>query len=78
MGTENPTKGQEFPLESCQRCYPNQNKSQTAQCTAEIEDTVHALWSCPLLSLVWEQQREWEFRESKVFDTFKELVEFVV
>ena len=39
---------------------------------------MHALWSCPLLSLVWEQQREWEFREYEVFDTFRELVEFVV
>ena len=48
------------------------------QCTAEIEDTVHALWSCPLLSSVWEQQREWEFWEYEVFDTFRELVEFVV
>ena len=38
---------------------------------------MHALWSCPLLSLVWEQQREWEFRETEVFGTFRELVEFV-
>ena len=39
---------------------------------------VHALWSCPLLSSVWEQQRKWEFRDSEVFDTFRELVEFIV
>ena len=39
---------------------------------------MHALWSCPLLSSVWEQQREWEFRETEVFGTFRELVEFIV
>ena len=39
---------------------------------------VHALWLCPLLGSVWEQQREWEFRETEAFGTFKELVEHVV
>ena len=24
VGAENPTKDQEFPLASCQECYPNQ------------------------------------------------------
>ena len=48
------------------------------QCTAEPEDTLHALWSCPCLSPVWEQQREWEFREYEVFDNFRALVEFVI
>ena len=28
------------------------------QCNAEVKDTVHALWSCPFLSSVWEQQKE--------------------
>ena len=48
------------------------------QCNAEAEDTVHALRSCPLLGSIWEQQREWEFREIEPFGTFKELVEYVV
>ena len=39
---------------------------------------MHVLWSCPLLSSVWEQQREWEFRETDSFGTFRELVEFIV
>lgn len=42
------------------------------------EDTVHALWACLSLGPVWEQQREWEFRETKPFGTFKELVEYIV
>ena len=25
VGAENPTKDQEFPMVSCQECYPNQN-----------------------------------------------------
>ena len=44
----------------------------------EPEDTVHALWSCPLLDTVWEQQAEWDFCGSGAFGTFKELVEHVV
>ena len=44
------------------------------QCKAESEDTVHALWSCPLLGTVWKQQVEWDFRESEAFGTSKELV----
>ena len=27
---------------------------------------------------MWEQQREWEFREYEVFDNFRALVEFVI
>ena len=28
------------------------------QCNAEVKDTVHAMWSCPFLSSMWEQQKE--------------------
>nr|XP_023884104.1 uncharacterized protein LOC111996368 [Quercus suber] len=48
------------------------------QCNAEVEDLVHALWSCSLLSSVWEQQSEWQFRMEVSFDMFRELVEYVV
>ena len=42
------------------------------------EDTVHALWSCPLLALVWTHDPCWNFRVSPPFATFRDLVEYSI
>ena len=47
-------------------------------CKHDSEDILHAIWGCPLLSPIWNHQSYWNFRDTKVFMSFKELVEFFI
>lgn len=47
-------------------------------CKSSPEDTVHALWSCPLLASVWTHNPCWNFRASQQFTTFRDLVEYSI
>ena len=42
------------------------------------EDTMHALWNCPCLSLVWDFDSMWNFRRNLVFNRFGDLVKFII
>lgn len=41
-------------------------------CKRELEDVLHSLWGCPLLSPVWTYYTCWNFRDTKVFMNFIE------
>ena len=43
------------------------------RCASMAEDTIHALWGCPGLNKVWDDNR-WSFRSWEVFSDFKQLV----
>ena len=47
-------------------------------CKSSPKDTVHTLWSCPLLQLVLSHDPSWNFRASQPFTTFKDLVEHLI
>lgn len=44
----------------------------------EPEDVVHALWSCLLLSTMWNQDSEWSFRSTLHVVSFREVVEHIM
>lgn len=48
------------------------------RCKRALEDSVHALWSCPELDVVWADQEEWGFRGEIDFTCVKELVLWMV
>nr|POF09326.1 putative ribonuclease h protein [Quercus suber] len=47
-------------------------------CKGAPEDTVHALWSCPLLAPVWAHDPCWSFRTSQTFASFSDLVQYLI
>ena len=48
------------------------------RCQAEVEDPLHALWTCIELDTVWADQSLWEFRNSVGFADFKDLVSWII
>ena len=38
------------------------------------EDVLHALWSCPTLSQVWEEDPQWSFRQTSRYYDFTQLL----
>lgn len=47
-------------------------------CQIEPEDVVHALWSCLLLSTMWNQDSEWSFRSTLHVVSFREVLEHII
>ncbi|XP_075658761.1 uncharacterized protein LOC142628577 [Castanea sativa] len=47
-------------------------------CRASPEIALHALWECPKLSMVWEENNQWCFRGNTSFTTFQALVQYVI
>ena len=41
------------------------------RCQAEVEDPLHALWTCIELDTVWADQSLWEFEIPSVLQTLK-------
>ncbi|XP_075649845.1 uncharacterized protein LOC142620347 [Castanea sativa] len=39
---------------------------------------LHALWSCPELALVWNDNNQWSFRSQTTFDNFPQLLQHVL
>ena len=48
------------------------------RCQAEVEDPLHALWTCTELDTVWADQALWEFQNSVSFADFKGLVSWII
>ena len=48
------------------------------RCRAAIENSLHALWSCSELDLVWADPEQWSFRGDIQFLTFKELLSWII
>ena len=48
------------------------------RCKRAIQDSVHALWSCPKLDVVWADQEAWEFKGEIDFMCVKELLLWMV
>nr|POF22482.1 putative ribonuclease h protein [Quercus suber] len=47
-------------------------------CHLSCEDTLHALWNCPLLSPIWDSYSMWTFRHNSEFNSFGELIKFII
>ena len=43
-----------------------------------IEDSVHALWSCPELDVVWPDKEKWGFKGEIDFTCVKELLSWMI
>ena len=48
------------------------------RCRAATENSLHALWSCFELDLVWADPEQWSFRGDVQFLTFKELLSWII
>ena len=48
------------------------------RCKVDIEDQLHALWSCSEVDIVWADLTLWDFRSSVNFVDFKQLVSWIV
>ena len=48
------------------------------RCQTDIEDPLHALWTCTKLDVVWVDHAEWDFRNSTGFVDFKDLVSWLI
>ena len=48
------------------------------RCKVDIEDQLHALWSCSEVDIVWSDLTLWDFRSSVNFVDFKQLVSWIV
>ncbi|KAK9983964.1 hypothetical protein SO802_033489 [Lithocarpus litseifolius] len=48
------------------------------RCRAATENSLHALWSCTELDLVWEDPELWSFRNEVQFLSFKELLSWII
>ena len=82
-----PNKVRNFLWRVCKNAIPSkmnlvQRKILTEgtcdHCHATSETTLHTLWECPKLSVVWEQDNQWSFRGNTSFTTFQELVQHVI
>uniref|UniRef100_A0A7N2MU32 Reverse transcriptase domain-containing protein n=1 Tax=Quercus lobata TaxID=97700 RepID=A0A7N2MU32_QUELO len=48
------------------------------RCQSDVEDPLHALWTCTKLDVVWNDHAEWDFRNSTGFLDFKQLVSWLI
>ena len=48
------------------------------RCQTDVEDPLHALWTCTKLDVVWTDHTEWDFRNSTGFLDFKDLVSWLI
>ena len=48
------------------------------RCKKAVKDSVHTLWSCPKLDVVWANQETWEFRGEINFTCVKELLSWMI
>ena len=48
------------------------------RCRAATENSLHALWLCSELDLVWVEPELWSFRREVQFLTFKELLSWII
>ncbi|XP_075674751.1 uncharacterized protein LOC142643927 [Castanea sativa] len=48
------------------------------RCLSTVEETEHALWSCPELEMVWGDCEEWCFRFEAEFINVKELLSWLI
>ena len=48
------------------------------RCRVDIEDLLHALWSCSEVDIVWADLILWDFHSSFSFVDFKQLVSWIV
>ena len=48
--------------------------SSCSLCAQHYEDALHALWSCPALAQVWNEDPQWSFRNQKAFQDFLHLL----
>ena len=48
------------------------------RCRDDTESSLHALWSCSELDLVWASPEQWSFRGEVHFLTFKELLSWII
>nr|POE79104.1 hypothetical protein CFP56_25444 [Quercus suber] len=48
------------------------------RCKLAVEDSVHALWSCPELDVVWADQEKWGFRCEIEFTYVRELLSWMI
>ncbi|KAL0017052.1 hypothetical protein SO802_004121 [Lithocarpus litseifolius] len=48
------------------------------RCRAATENSLHALWSCTELDLVWGDPELWSFRNEVQFLSFKELLSWII
>ncbi|XP_075664382.1 uncharacterized protein LOC142634001 [Castanea sativa] len=83
---EVPNKYKNLVLRACRNSLPTkQNLTQKTiienpkcdRCSLQVEDSLHALWSCSGLDEVWEGDR-WSFRTREVFADFKELCRWII
>ncbi|KAL0004760.1 hypothetical protein SO802_012321 [Lithocarpus litseifolius] len=47
-------------------------------CSSQGEDVLHALWSCPSLSQVWDGDPQWSFRQTSRYSDFAQLLSSVL
>ena len=43
-------------------------------CQSQPEDVLHALWTCPCLTEVWESDNAWRFRRTESLADFQQLI----
>ena len=48
------------------------------RCKLAIEDSVHTVWSCPELDVVWADQEKWGFRCEIEFTCVRELLSWMI
>nr|POE52943.1 hypothetical protein CFP56_36118 [Quercus suber] len=48
------------------------------RCKLAVEDSKHALWSCPKLDVVWADQEKWGFRCEIEFTCVRELLSWMI
>ena len=57
------------------RCVVEDSKC--SFCAQHDEDVIHALWFCPALAQVWNEDPQWSFRGQNVFHDFTHLISHI-
>ena len=47
-------------------------------CTTQAEDVLHAIWSCPNVSQVWDEDPQWQSRRGSTHSSFSQLLSTVL
>ena len=81
-----PCKIRNFLWRACKNSIPTLNNlkrrcvvedSKCFLCAQHDEDVIHALWSCPTLAQVWNEDPQWSFRDQKVFHDFTHMILYI-